>query len=441
MIFLRTGLPGGGKTLNSLKEIVEDSTYSNRPKYYTNIRLLMLDIDVCNTFSGWFYGIFLEELEENKRARYNKIIKLAHDEDRFVTVDDVPWLAANYSSFTYRDATGLFLKWVKKLYPKSELEKLDTLFEMSPDPTIEQIKSLNYHFTYFEDATKWNELPAGALIFIDECQHFFPVKPHGSKRPEHYEKFQTHRHKGYDIHLVTQDPLFIDSHVRNLAGWHIHYKRPLGGSVLNRWRSDSIISNIRDTKELAKAVKSTFPRDSKYYGLYWSSDEHTHKAKIPWQAYMLPFLLAIVGYFIYWLVDGGLTGEVAPDSIKKDVDKNTPVHQKKVVKKANKPRVVVIGQEQFDHPLKNICISYEYTGYEVTKIDGAYVVEHFINCTTQDDKTYTDTNEDGSLQKETVKKVRMFSSYYLEDMGYRVALNNRSPVLLYDNNKILMHQF
>ncbi|WP_264401212.1 hypothetical protein [Vibrio parahaemolyticus] len=57
MIYLRTGLPGASKTLNSLRELVisHDDT---RPYFYTNIRLLMLDMAVVQSFSGWFYGWF-----------------------------------------------------------------------------------------------------------------------------------------------------------------------------------------------------------------------------------------------------------------------------------------------------------------------------------------------------------------------------------------------
>jgi zona occludens toxin len=43
MIFLVTGTPGGGKTLNTLKFINEDDQFKNRPIYYFNIKDLTFD--------------------------------------------------------------------------------------------------------------------------------------------------------------------------------------------------------------------------------------------------------------------------------------------------------------------------------------------------------------------------------------------------------------
>ena len=93
--------------------------------------------------------------------------------------------------------------------------------------------------------------------------------------------FDTHRHKGYDIFLVTQHPRLIDSFIRNLVGRHLHLYRPFGlmRSQLFEWQE--CCENPRvDAKPVPKLWK--FPR--KLFGLYKSAEEHTHKTRLPWRA-------------------------------------------------------------------------------------------------------------------------------------------------------------
>ena len=71
--------------------------------------------------------------------------------------------------------------------------------------TIESLKQFNLDFRHFKEPALWFELPRNSIIIIDECQQTFPVRPVGAKVPLHCSEFETHRHKGWDIHLVTQD--------------------------------------------------------------------------------------------------------------------------------------------------------------------------------------------------------------------------------------------
>jgi zona occludens toxin len=443
MIYLRTGLPGGGKTLNSLKEIVENPKYSTKQKFYNNIRLLMLDIDVCNSFSGWFYGVFYENTPINKRARYDKIIKLAHDEDRFVDKEDVPWLLAQFKCFTEYDALNLFLTWVRKLYPKEQVEKLDRLFELAEKPTVEDVKSLNYHFTYFSDATDWFNLPASSVIFIDESQQFFPVKPAGSKRPEHYAKFQTHRHKGYDIHLVTQDKGFIDFQVRSLANYHIHFKRPFTGKGIVRYEKDGIF-NPSDKEELSLCKTKPMKRDSNFYGLYWSADEHTHEFKLPKMVLLLPVMFAIFGYLLYFMLSGEMMEVVTgkPNPIKSDESVPVlPASKSPVATSSSLDKFSYVGNQDFIHPLQDMCVSFEYGGYNTIKVNNIFQTEHFINCSTDEYETITSINDDGTSYDQQHLITRSLSSLYLKDLGYKIALNNRTPVIIYEKQKLFLRSF
>jgi len=448
MIYLRTGLPGGGKTLNSFKEIVENPKYSTKPKYYTNVRLLMLDIDVCNSFSGWFYGVFYEDIPQDKRVRYDLIIKSAHQEERFVSEADVPWLIAQYKCFTEFDALNLFLTWVRKLYPKEQLEKLERLFELSEQPTVDDVKSLNYHFTYFEDATDWYNLPNGSVIFIDEAQQFFPVKSAGSSRPVHYEKFQVHRHSGYDIHLVTQEKGFIDFKVRSLANYHVHYQRPFTGKGIVRYEKDGIFSP-EDRDALATCKTKPMKRDSNFYGLYWSADEHTHEFKLPKIILLLPVMLAIFIGILYYLFNGGVTDLISNAPKDSDISVVKPVstpaatgEPNRSTPKTNKtPQLIHISTQTLSHPLDTMCTRFEYSGNNVIHKDGVYIVEHYISCFTDDVETVTNFNDDGTSSDITYPVVRTLTSNYLKNLGYNIALNNRTPVIVYQGTKLVLDIF
>ena len=76
MLYLVTGLPGASKSLNTLKYIIENDDWSGREIYYNNVKLLMLDIDVCHSFSGWFYGVYLEQLKKSDSKLFEKVMKV-----------------------------------------------------------------------------------------------------------------------------------------------------------------------------------------------------------------------------------------------------------------------------------------------------------------------------------------------------------------------------
>jgi hypothetical protein len=48
MLSLRTGLPGAGKTLNTIYEITHNKDFFDRPKYYHNIKNLFLEKSIFN---------------------------------------------------------------------------------------------------------------------------------------------------------------------------------------------------------------------------------------------------------------------------------------------------------------------------------------------------------------------------------------------------------
>ena len=300
MLFLCTVKPGASKTLNTLASLLK-SNKGDRPYFYTNVKLLMLDYDVACSFSGWFYGYYLYHLKDKRaKEKLNKIMRRVHDNDEFVTLSDVPWLESYYEAHEPID-TWLF--WVRKLYSKSHLKVFNEFIENMPTEllTFESLKHFNLHFTHFEDARKWFELPRTSVIFIDECQQYFPPRGVGSTKPKHISEFETHRHKGYDIHLVTQDRMLLDVNVRKLANRHIHYHNPFGGKRVTRYTGSKSF-DADNYFDLKVTEKSFIKRPEYLYGSYFSAEIHTHTFKVPKMAFVglaLVVFLIYTGYSLY----------------------------------------------------------------------------------------------------------------------------------------------
>ncbi|QFT09736.1 Zonular occludens toxin (Zot) [Vibrio sp. THAF190c] len=308
MIYLRTGLPGASKSLNSLREIV-NSHNPERPYFYNNIKLLMLDMDVCRSFSGWFYGWFFPNLKDKAlKRKLTKILKPIHKDGDFVTLDDVPFLRNHFDSHNH---FSTWLHWVNKVYDKKQLVQLNNLLDCMTDEqknsadAWETVKVCNLHFTHFDDPNAWFELPTTSVILIDECQDFFPPRPVGSRKPEAIARLEKHRHGGYDIHFITQHPTFADQNLRKLVGRHVHYHNPFGGKQITRFESSKCIDpdNYHDKKQCKKKAMT---HDTKFYGVYWSAEIHTHKFQFP--KILLAGLLAIFlclysVYSVYSFID------------------------------------------------------------------------------------------------------------------------------------------
>lgn len=305
MIYLRTGKPGASKTLNSIKEIV-GSYDSERPNYYNNIRLLMLDMDVCRSFSGFFYGWYWPRLKDTKlKTKLTKILKQVHENDEFVTIDDLPWLLPQYEAHNHFDT---WVYWVNRVYEKASLVKFNDylkIFDKESEDFVnvdmfEVSKRFNLHFTHFDDPLTWHELPKRSVILIDECQQFFPPRGVGAKVPAHVAKFQTHRHDGHDVHLITQDPKLMDVNIRRLVGRHVHYHNPFGGNTVTRYHNSKAFDPDQ-WFDLKAASKSPIRHDKRFYGVYWSSELHTHGFKMPVQFFVFIGLVVLVCFACYYL--------------------------------------------------------------------------------------------------------------------------------------------
>lgn len=112
--------------------------------------------------------------------------------------------------------------------------------------------------------------PENALVCSDEAQRIFRPRTQGSKVPDHVAAFETIRHTGITFICGTQDPSFIDSHVRKLVGCHVHL-RDVGvlGRRYYEWPEATDIG-----KYATAPIKKKFKVPKAVFKLYKSSSKH-----------------------------------------------------------------------------------------------------------------------------------------------------------------------
>ena len=242
MLFLRTGLPGAGKTLNTIKEIDEEHQVDpSNP----NLRLYK-DPDNPNLPPRVIYYFGIPELKVDK----------------------------------------LKSKWVE-----------------------------------FNTPDEWFKLPDGSVIVIDECQRVFGTDVR--TRVPKITEFETHRHHGFDIHIITQHPSLVCSAARALVGKHINFIRPYGRTKgVFRHEYEMCIPSPERRSNFKMAQESKIEFDSHYFGLYKSSTVHTHKKVTPSFVKMMPLIIiltlipiGILGAGVWYI-----THKKGPDSVAHDND-------------------------------------------------------------------------------------------------------------------------
>ena len=130
----------------------------------------------------------------------------------------------------------------------------------------------------FDDPTKWEELPAGSLLLVDEAQRFWRATRALDVPPE-VQAMETHRHLGIDFILTTQQPNYLLKHLRGLVGEHVHHKRlAKGGAQTWKWNRVSDDPMSATEQELAETGMYVFNQAA--FTKYKSTEEDTHKPKL-----------------------------------------------------------------------------------------------------------------------------------------------------------------
>lgn len=152
----------------------------------------------------------------------------------------------------------------------------------------------------FEDPEKWFELPKDAIVVVDEAQGWFGARDTRSRPPEHITRFETMRHQGHEVHLVTQDPRYIDVHLRRLCNGHIHYWRVFKSQQLLRFESEAVIEKVEVKTSFKDADKKTVRLDKKFFSVYTSSNaQHHFQTKLPTKFILAACVILGAGFMLF----------------------------------------------------------------------------------------------------------------------------------------------
>lgn len=185
---------------------------------------------------------------------------------------------------------------------------------------IEGIDEEKLGWQYIDDPKRWYELPENSVLIVDEAHKHFPVR-RKDQVPEYIERLGEIRHKGIELHLVTQHPTSVDIFIRRRVGRHIHVVRPFGSEACNyisfpRYTDDP---TDRQAQREAQTKLRRYPKE--VYNLYKSAEVHTIKKRVPFKLLLLPVLIlgafAAAGLALATIMEFGESdsaGESAPAS-------------------------------------------------------------------------------------------------------------------------------
>ena len=423
MLELRTGLPGAGKTLNTLFELVQDTNgeYRNRPKYYNNIPLFYLDFEVCASFSAFLYGHLLQsdEIKSTEKEVIKKRNLQIRRQGRFPELEDFPMFAELYNSWLeFGGDLQLWLYWVKRVYSSECLADLNDYLKLQNEPTRKELERFNLHFDHLDNPREWFELPRNSVLVLDECQRFFPPRKIGSVVPRYISEFETHRHLAITVILITQNAGLLDFHIRKLINRHIHYQNPMASGAVVRFQWDGVRENI-DKWDKQEGDRKTLRRPKTMFGLYHSADIHTHKMRIPRKVYFLVFLLVLVIGLVWYIPYSlGLAGEKNNESVAINSSPNEGASGV-VSTGGNLQNPRNNGtQDIVDSSTYNLianCGDLRFSGFDYANSHDSFRLVYYVSCATEQ----VTSNDEEETESETVFET--FDSDYLRHYGFRVV--------------------
>lgn len=168
----------------------------------------------------------------------------------------------------------------------------------------------------FEDPHKWFELPQDAIIVVDEAQGWFGVRDPRKEVPLHLSRFEIMRKSGHEVHLITQDPRFLDVHARRLCNAHIHYWRIFGTNKVSRYELPRIKDDVEKFSQDRDASRQIITLDKKFFDVYSSANANHHfKFKPPRKLIFFGLALVALVYLLFRLYTR-INGEDAPAQVK-----------------------------------------------------------------------------------------------------------------------------
>lgn len=164
------------------------------------------------------------------------------------------------------------------------------------------------------DPRRWQDLPDGSIVVVDEAQKVWPSRRAGDP-PSDVAAFSEHRHRGFDFLLATQNPKFLDSYLRGLVDQHTHVVRRWNDKTVDRyiWQEGQEDVKSRVVRASGQRQRWKYPREC--FDMYKSSTMHTMKRRLPWQ-YWVMIGAAVLSIPMVWYAVHRVVGlrHIAKDS-------------------------------------------------------------------------------------------------------------------------------
>ena len=153
--------------------------------------------------------------------------------------------------------------------------------------------------TPFPDPTKWEDLPRGAILIVDECQRFFRQ---GRAVPDYIAAMETIRHMGIRLVLLTQHSGLIHGNIGKLVGRHEHLVRENGKESSIVYTRSRLIANTGSDKTLASEDHHTWVFPKQCYDLYESAEVHTVQRTIPFKYKRAAIFALVAGSLLSYVI-------------------------------------------------------------------------------------------------------------------------------------------
>lgn len=155
----------------------------------------------------------------------------------------------------------------------------------------------------FDNPKDWQDLPPGSLLVVDEAQRYWRSRRSADVPPE-LQAMETSRHDAVSFLLLTQQPTYLDKHLRGLVTRHEHLYRRMGlpSSQLFAW--DRCVDDPQSPTDKEGADQSIFVYPKELFGKYQSAEQHTVKPRLGMRGKLIIVAFVVVGLAIAYIVKG-----------------------------------------------------------------------------------------------------------------------------------------
>lgn len=235
--------------------------------------------------------------------------------------------------------------------------------------------------------------PAGSMIVIDEVHKKFSCHDNReSKNRQFADWASTHGHDGYDVVLITQDIMKVESHIRSLVETTYYYRKVnfFGSMFTGRYMRYVYDGYEHDGKPICSPTTHSY--DKEYYRAYKSM---SHRNVIQWGVtknvnilkhpvfFAIPVVISLCLYMFFQkssFASGDVFGvsktQHKYDALKK---KNAAFKNTSSVKPA--PVASIAGSPAFTQPVQ---VPFK----TVSPPESKYVAQHVTGYIVADEKTY-----------------------------------------------------